>query len=185
MKGIEKMEKQKKSPNHVRISRFTKKSVNLLLTLAFYCYIGLLTYFLFFSEKYGRTVSYREYRYNLELFFEIKRFYHMGGMDFLINVLGNVVAFIPLGFFIPVLYREQRKGKVIVGHYFRSFLFVMFLGLLFSFAVETIQMLTKVGSFDVDDLFLNTTGVIIGYIGYVTAKLLIRLYTSPRSKKRS
>ncbi len=164
-----------KSQGNVRFS-FIKKSVNLILTLTFYGYVGLLTYFLFFSEGYGRTVPYHDYRYNFELFYEIQRFMNIGGTSFVINVIGNVTAFIPLGFFIPVLYREQRKNKVIIGHYFRSFLFVTFLGLLFSLTVETIQMVSKVGSFDVDDLFLNTIGVIIGYIGYVIAKMLIRVF---------
>ena len=97
----------------------------------------------------------------------------MGGTDFIINIVGNVGAFIPFGFLVPVMYREQRNDKVIVGHYIRSFFFVSFLGALFSFFVETTQLLTKVGSFDVDDLFLNTIGVMIGYIGYVIAKKII------------
>ncbi len=101
---------------------------------------------------------------------------NIGGMSFVINVVGNIAAFIPLGFFIPVLYREQRKNKVIIGHYFRSFLFVTFLGMLFSMTVESIQIIAKVGSFDVDDLFLNTIGVIIGYFGYVIAKMIIKVF---------
>ena len=33
-----------------------------------------------------------------------------------------------------------------------------------SLAIEIIQLLTRVGSFDVDDLILNTLGGVIGYI---------------------
>jgi glycopeptide antibiotics resistance protein len=91
----------------------------------------------------------------------------------MINVVGNVVAFMPFGFLFPVLYREQRGKKTYQGHYFRSFLFVTFLGFLFSFAVETVQLITKVGCFDVDDLMLNTSGVILGYILYYLSKKVI------------
>lgn len=34
----------------------------------------------------------------------------------------------------------------------------------FSLLVETIQLVSKVGSFDVDDLMLNTLGGILGYV---------------------
>ncbi len=93
---------------------------------------------------------------------------------FAINLLGNVVVFMPFGFLVPVLYREQRKGVHFKGHYFRSGLFVTFLGFAFSLVVETIQLVTKVGCFDVDDLCLNTFGVILGYICYYLSKKIIR-----------
>jgi glycopeptide antibiotics resistance protein len=137
----------------------------------------LLVYFLFFSEEYGRDEIYTTYQYNLELFREIRRYMmyrdQIGMTYFAINVLGNVVAFMPFGFLVPVMYREQRKGVHYRGHYFRSFLFVTWLGFLFSFVIETIQLLTKVGCFDVDDLFLNTLGVVLGYLGYYLSKKII------------
>lgn len=137
----------------------------------------LLAYFLFFSEEYGRDEAYSTYQYNLELFREIRRYImyreQIGMAYFAINLLGNVVAFMPFGFLVPVMYREQRKGVSFTGHYFRSFLFVTLLGFLFSFVIETIQLVTKVGCFDVDDLFLNTLGVVLGYIIYYISKKII------------
>lgn len=137
----------------------------------------LLAYFLFFSEEYGRDEAYSTYQYNLELFREIRRYVmhreQIGMTYFAINLLGNVVAFMPFGFLVPVMYREQRKGVSFTGHYFRSFLFVTLLGFLFSFVIETIQLFTKVGCFDVDDLFLNTMGVVLGYIIYYISKKII------------
>lgn len=154
-----------------------KKLISNVLTVCFICYMILLVYFLFFSEEYGRTEPYSSYQYNLQLFQELKRYFsyrnRIGDMYFLINVVGNVVAFMPFGFLVPVLYREQRKDVVYLGHFFRSFLFVSVLGFLMSLAVETVQLLTKVGCFDVDDLFLNTVGVMLGYIIYYISKKLI------------
>lgn len=154
-----------------------KRLISNVLTLCFICYMILLAYFLFFSEEYGRDEAYSTYQYNLELFREIRRYImyreQIGMAYFAINLLGNVVAFMPFGFLVPVMYREQRKGVSFTGHYFRSFLFVTLLGFLFSFVIETIQLVTKVGCFDVDDLFLNTLGVVLGYIIYYISKKII------------
>ena len=48
--------------------------------------------------------------------------------------------------------------------------FVFCISLLF----ESFQLVTGVGIFDVDDLLLNTTGGIIGYILYAIAKRLMK-----------
>lgn len=157
-----------------------KRFISNVLTLCFICYMILLVYFLFFSEEYGRTEPYDTYKYNLELFKEMKRYWNnreqIGILLFLINLVGNVVVFMPFGFLVPVMYREQRKGVVFRGHYFRSFLFVTLLGFLFSLVIETIQLVTKVGCFDVDDLFLNTSGVVLGYLIYYISKKIIGVF---------
>lgn len=154
-----------------------KKFIRNLLSVCFICYMILLVYFLFFSERYGRTEPYSTYQYNLVLFQELKRYIKysdkIGVEYFLINVVGNVAAFMPFGFLVPVLYREQRGKDTYRGHYFRSFLYVSFLGFLFSLAVESVQLVTKVGIFDVDDLMLNTAGVMSGYIVYYISKKII------------
>ena len=88
-----------------------KRFISNLLTVCFICYMILLVYFLFFSEEYGRNEPYTTYQYNLELFREIKRYLmyreQIGMVYFAINLLGNVVVFMPFGFLVPVLYREQ------------------------------------------------------------------------------
>ena len=90
-----------------------KKFISNVLTVCFICYMVLLVYFLFFSEEYGRTASYTSYRINLHLFAEIRRYFAyrdtIGFAYFFINMFGNVIAFMPFGFLLPVMYREQRK----------------------------------------------------------------------------
>ncbi len=155
-----------------------KKFISSVLTLCFIIYMIALVYYLFFSEKYGRHITNDEFRYNLELFKEINRYLNhrnvIGEELFLVNVVGNVVAFIPFGFLVPVTYREQRKDVQYHGGFFRSFLFVSLMGGMFSLAIEATQLVTKTGSFDVDDIFLNTLGVMLGYIGYYISKKIIR-----------
>ena len=122
----------------------------------FVIYLVLLIYFMFFSDGFGRA-PHLEYSYNLVLFKEIKRFYVyrdiVGTEAFLLNTVGNVVCFIPFGFFLPITSRKFGKWYL-----------VFILSLLLTFAIETIQLVFKVGSFDVDDMFLNTLGGIAGYI---------------------
>lgn len=135
----------------VRISR--KRMCAILL---FLLYFVILFYFLFFSEKMGRTFSEREYHYNLIPLHEIKRFikyYEVIGIDAVIlNIIGNVAAFMPFGFFLPVFSERCRQ-----------FLNTVFYSCELSLLVELIQLITKVGSFDVDDIILNTIGGAAGF----------------------
>lgn len=134
-----------------------KKTLRICSKVIFGVYIILLTYFLFFAESTGRTYEGRSYHYNLILFREIKRFWiHRESLGFTavaLNLFGNIAAFIPFGMILPVIYRRCR-----------SFLYMTLLTLEFSLAVEFIQLVFKVGSFDVDDLLLNTIGGMLGYL---------------------
>lgn len=134
-----------------------------MLALAFVGYMILLIYFLFFSEEYGRTTHFPTYQYNFTPFHEISRYIKYRetvGMDaFLINIVGNVIVFMPFGFFIPGL-EKKKLGPVL------NFLKITGLGYMFSMAVETVQLVSKVGCFDVDDLILNTVGVALGCVCY-------------------
>ncbi len=126
-------------------------------------YLACLIYFMFFSESYGRTEVYAEYRYNLVLFQEIRRFLRhrdiLGLPAVLINVVGNVVVFIPYGCGLPLLFERLS-----------SFPRTVILSFATSLLAETMQLILRVGCFDVDDLLLNTIGGCIGYLAY----LLIR-----------
>lgn len=134
----------------------------------FIVYLALLVYFMFFAESFGRDAQQREYAYNLELFKEIKRFYNyrhqLGIKAFVLNIVGNVVGFMPCGFFLPIVSRRGRKWYNAV---------LLCFGL--SLCIEVTQLVFKVGSFDVDDLFLNTLGGAMGYIIYrIVQRLRIR-----------
>ena len=125
----------------------------------FIVYLAMLVYFMFFAESFGRDPAQREYAYNLELFKEIKRFYqyrHQLGIEaFFLYLVGNMAAFMPCGFFLPIVSRRGRK-------WYKNTMICFGLSL----CIETVQLVFKVGSFDVDDLLLNTVGGVIGYISY-------------------
>ena len=76
-----------------------------------------------------------------------------------VNLAGNVVLFIPIGYFLPRLWMKMRR--------FFPFLFTCILSVCL---VEVLQLLTLLGSMDIDDLILNLFGMIIGYLIFMIFK---------------
>ena len=136
-----------------------KKQIRLLCRVLVALYIAGLVYFLFFAEMLDRTGIERSYRYNLIPFREIRRFIVyadlLGPMAVISNLFGNIVIFMPFGFLVPILGRKKR-----------NFWFTSLLSFALSLAVECIQLVTRTGCFDVDDIFLNTIGGMLGYLVY-------------------
>ena len=86
--------------------------------------------------------------------------------DNLINIVGNIAAFIPFGFFLPIISRRSRL-------WYNTVMF----GFIWSLTLETLQLIFKVGSFDVDDMLLNTLGAAAGFYIHGAAhyiRILIR-----------
>lgn len=132
--------------------------------LLFIVYMIVLLYMVFFAEQFGRQVMDREYSYNLVPFQEIRRFLSMWQqkryrMAVILNLAGNMVVFIPFGYFVATLYQS---GK----HWYTSILYTFLLSL----TIEITQLVSRVGSFDVDDLILNVAG---GFMGFICYTLLI------------
>lgn len=142
----------------------------------FIVYMVFLMYFLFFAEIMGRTYIDRDYHYNLTPFREIRRFIvyrrTLGWFAVLSNLLGNVLAFVPFGMILPMLTPKCR-----------NFFHIVLLGGDFSLFVETIQLISKVGSFDVDDLILNTLGAALGYLVYRLIRRYFRRKHDDRKEK--
>lgn len=90
----------------------------------------------------------------LKVLFETYRevFINLNINYFIINFLGNIIMFMPIGFFIPLLWEIPDKKIIIVGF-------------LFSLFIEVCQLFLNRGT-DVDDLILNTLGTILGLLVY-------------------
>ena len=87
--------------------------------------------------------------------------------DLLLNVIGNVLLFVPTGFLLPFLYRK-----------FDTFPKVVLTGFCISLLIETLQLPFFQRQTDVDDLILNTLGTAIGC-------LIWHLVTRQNEKKES
>ena len=128
----------------------------------FMIYLAGLCYFLFFAENYGRVTGLEKYRYNLVPFREIERFWKYRrelGIHSFHNLAGNILGFMPAGFFIPIMWKDKR-----------GFFFTVCMTFQMSLHAEILQLIFRVGSFDVDDLLLNTFGGILGYLLLILLK---------------
>lgn len=151
------------------------KKIRALGKVLFILYIIFLVYFLFLSDWYGREGIMREYHYNLVLFKEINRFIvyrdQLGTFAVFSNLFGNILIFIPFGYFLTM------AGKS------RSFFKTLFYSMGLSLCVEILQLLTKVGSFDVDDIFLNTIGGVLGFVLFIITNLMRRHHVRKWKKR--
>lgn len=136
----------------VRISyiRSTNQKIilhNEIFNLLFIIYVLLLFELLTGTENsYGSGIN------NIP-FKEIMH-YEFGSKMFIYNVLGNILIFVPFGYFISRYVKPKKILPIIVD------------ALITSVTVETVQL--KIGrSFDIDDIILNIVGAIIGYFVYI------------------
>ena len=125
-------------------------------------YIILLLYLMFFNELRSASAAINSNtgntaRYNLIPFKTISEFYSIGGQGFykaaLVNILGNIIVFMPMGIILPLAFQAQRKSGIFM---------VTSLGILL--LIEFLQMLLGVGVFDIDDIILNFIGAALIYM---------------------
>ena len=116
-----------------------------------------------------------EPRYNLIPFREIQRYWQyrdvLGMRIVFLNLCGNVIGFIPLGFLLPVICAEMRRGCSVVC-----------IGFTISVLIEYLQLILQVGSCDVDDVILNTIGTAIGWVSYRFCNWLRRRLYGKKTK---
>lgn len=101
---------------------------------------------------------------NLVPFRQIAEYGGMSSGFEVMNLLGNILMFSPVGFFAVWLWRQRRP--LLAG---------MLWTMAFSVLVEFVQLFSMRGT-DIDDVILNTAGGFIGaLIGVLLAKLIPRL----------
>jgi glycopeptide antibiotics resistance protein len=83
--------------------------------------------------------------------------------DLLLNVIGNAAMFVPSGIVLPIVYKRLN-----------TFWKVLLAGIGISLCIEIIQLPFNVRASDIDDLILNTIGVIAGYGIYALIRCVRR-----------
>jgi len=116
--------------------------------ILFLLYISIVLYITVF--RFGS--HYAERQINLTIFRELINIYHKNGVgQFLWLFVGNIAWFIPFGFFLPMVLKSSSLAKTVT------------VGFLFSLVIEALQYVFYKGVAELDDLLLNTLGVVIGY----------------------
>lgn len=140
--------------------RFPGKRIILILLLVGYCAMVLfITNFRAFHLN--RQV-------NLHLFRAWREALNNFSQHRWLNVLLNIAMFCPFGFLLPIAWRK-----------FRSWYVTIPAGFCFSLAIEILQLIFATGVFDVDDLFCNTLGAVIGFF----AVMVLLSFSNEKGKR--
>lgn len=156
------------SENYPMILIFTAVIVSLRLVylvvhkekFVFYKEFGSLV-FLLYSLILFYVVTFQDVNYgtnNFIPFHEIMR-YEFGSSFFIHNIIGNIILFIPFGYFVSYILKTKRPFALLVVSFITSIV------------IEYTQL--KIGrTFDVDDIILNLVGSICGYLVYLVIRLI-------------
>ena len=149
--------------------RFKMRKQGKILKIIWWVYIALLLVFVVvkfkgsFYELTDRISTYSmqgSINYNLIPFRSMStQIKYITQWWALKNLLGNIIPFIPFGFLLPIAYKK-----------FSSTISVFFTGLASILLIEIFQFLTKLGTFDVDDIILNMIGIVCGYLMFLVIK---------------
>ena len=137
---------------------FYKEFMNLL-----FIFYAMLLFQLLTDTELNKTSG-----INIIPFVEIMR-YKIGTPNFSLNVIGNILIFLPFGYFVSNYVKASK-----ISH-------ILFISVITSFTVELVQH--YIGrSFDIDDIILNVIGSVLGFFLYISlnaiAKHLPRFFRS-------
>ena len=76
----------------------------------------------------------------------------------MVNLFGNIIPFMPIGLVAPLVVRSISWQKALA------------LGVVTGLTCEVLEVVFRVGIFDVDDILLNAFGVMLGYGVFVMFK---------------
>lgn len=152
------------SNNYVEKLEDKNKIKKFSLSVIFIYYIILLFNMVIFA-RYNTINS-----YNLIPFKSIIDIFNNGNIySIIINILGNLLIFMPLEYFIIELFKINK----FILNFSISFIIILI--------IEIMQYIFKVGVFDIDDLILCTLGMMLFYIIYNKTKE--KFYVKRNQKK--
>ena len=123
--------------------------------IAAFFYSGLFVYLVFFARRRkdikDRYVTVVPFKSTINNYLEIGNNEHHELFNYYTNLIGNIVLFVPLPYFLFLL-----AGV-------KSFRKVFLISSIISLSVEVLQFVLKKGVADIDDILLNLLGTTIGF----------------------
>lgn len=138
--------------------------INRVWKIVFFIYICFLLFFVvvkpfgFIDRMHSIQINRNSgiWNYSLDPFRSFSSYFrHRTDLYAYTNILGNIIPFVPFGFLIPIISKKYRR-----------FIKTFSLCLIIIIGIESFQFVTMLGFFDIDDIFLNMIGCIIGYCAY-------------------
>lgn len=130
----------------------SRKRYTLLVTLLI-IYTIIIIYFMFFG--FGRPQinnTIQDYRFSI-IPTRIPLWYPKKLSLLWFFSLGNLLAFVPFGILIPMIFNIR----------YLKFIFIFLISIT---TLEILQMITYLGSFDAEDIIINSIGASIGFFSY-------------------
>lgn len=141
---------------------YTKKQKGRVITMINGIILSLNCSFIFvmtlFGREMGETRSYRLLPFESYgvAFFE-------GNIEILLQIVVNIAMYVPLSILLPVCFR-----------WFERYRNVVLVVTISSLAVELIQVIFKMGMFEVDDVISSVLGTLIGLAVYAFSRKAIQ-----------
>lgn len=140
-----------------------KKSLPFFRHLSVFSLIGCIGVIIFATLLIGGIdLSGSYHLLNIEPFVWTTKIYAMGFRDMMIQLISNILMFIPLAFFLATVFPKCRNFKNNVCIIFCTTL-----------TIECIQYFIG-RSADIDDIIMNVTGGLLGYALYQLANFLLK-----------
>lgn len=139
-----------------------KRVIKIVLGISFILYLFVLAVILFLRPREiwldMPILEYIKYSSNIVPFKTISTYINAifgGSMNTDIpikNLIGNFILLLPMGIYLPFITKKINKMNIL------SIFMIILL-----FIIEVVQLVTRRGSFDIDDFILNIIGALIGF----------------------
>ena len=153
-----------------KLSNDTKKSIKGLMNVVFLIYLLMLLRMTVFRNGFVDSDVFSNGSLNLVPFSDLIRIANNDMGVFIYLALGNIVVFMPFGFFIA--WYEKNVGLLVVTLW----------GFFLSLGIELSQYVFGTGVTELDDIILNTLGCLLG--GIIERTLYYLLINKNRKETR-
>lgn len=137
---------------------FVKNCANWVKAVICGCLLSLSCSFIFVMTLFRRSAG-TDFDFRAKPFESYYIAFVEGGTEVMLQIIVNIVMFIPIGFLLPCCFSLYEKYR-----------YVLITAITVSVSIELIQLIFKMGLFETDDIINNVFGAMIGLGLYVVAK---------------
>lgn len=116
-----------------------------------------------------------EISFELVPFLSYREAFKSGDEALIFQYIGNILIFIPFGFLLPACAFSIKRRRLSMKE-------TVVIGLFVSLFIEIFQLVTRFGTFEVDDIINNFIGVITGCIIFAIIKVFAKLINKKDDK---
>lgn len=133
--------------NQVKKREKTVKTARFLILIVLYFLMVILVTF-------GSRLPDPHISYRLVPFYSYKQAFLYGSENEIFQIICNVLLFLPFGVLLPLWMPAKANNAIHLLKY----------ALYFTFCIEFLQLITRIGCFETDDMINNVLGAGIGYL---------------------